>query len=86
MKETLLARWPGLDFHKHILKVITVPAEFDDRAKYIMRTCAHGAGLTDKVDSELLEFTTEREYNLSLLEQWWLHGLCVVQRIRLLLC
>lgn len=78
MKETLLARWPGLDFHKHILKVITVPAEFDDRAKYIMRTCAHGAGLTDKVDSELLEFTTEREYNLSSLEQWWLHGLCVV--------
>ncbi|CAG8481208.1 10274_t:CDS:2 [Paraglomus brasilianum] len=73
MKETLLARWPGLDFHKHILKVITVPAEFDDRAKYIMRTCAHGAGLTDKVDSELLEFTTEPEaaaiYCMKVLQQ-----------------
>jgi hypothetical protein len=61
MTDALIARWPGLDFNKHVLKIMTVPAEYDERARYTMRMCAYQAGLIDTVNSELLQFTSERE-------------------------
>jgi len=54
-------RWPGCDYHSHVLKIMALPAEFDDRKRHIMRTCAFEAGIIDNLNSEGLLFTTERK-------------------------
>ncbi|CAG8594362.1 18090_t:CDS:2 [Acaulospora morrowiae] len=57
IKQTILSRWPGIDFEKNVLLVLTVPVEFNDQAKAIMRKCVTDAELIAKQ----LEFTTEPE-------------------------
>ncbi|RGB25599.1 hypothetical protein C1646_675454 [Rhizophagus diaphanus] len=61
IKTTIATRWPGINFYKNVLIVLTVPADFSERAKAIMRDCAFKAGLLQFADSPNLEFTTEPE-------------------------
>ncbi|GES81269.1 hypothetical protein GLOIN_2v1502209 [Rhizophagus clarus] len=61
IKETISTRWNGIIFFNHVLLVISIPAEFDDRAKDTMRKCLYNAGLTDSKESNKVEFTTEPE-------------------------
>ncbi|CAG8630288.1 10726_t:CDS:2 [Paraglomus brasilianum] len=59
--ETVQIRWPKLDYHSHVIKIMTVPAEYDEKARHIMRTCAFEAGIINNLNSEGLEFTSEPE-------------------------
>ncbi|RIA87526.1 hypothetical protein C1645_777105 [Glomus cerebriforme] len=52
---------PGIDFSEHVLLVLTVPAEYSDKAKATMRECAYKADLIINQFSEKLQFTTEPE-------------------------
>jgi hypothetical protein len=61
IKETVAIRWPGIDYFENVLLIITVPAEFSDKAKAIMRVCAFNAGLIRNKFSTNLQFTTERK-------------------------
>ncbi|CAB4400859.1 unnamed protein product [Rhizophagus irregularis] len=61
IKETISTRWHGISFFEHVLLVISIPAEFDDRARNTMRKCLYNAGLTDCKESKKVEFTTEPE-------------------------
>ncbi|CAG8504980.1 9395_t:CDS:2 [Funneliformis mosseae] len=61
IKETISIRWPKIDFFEHVLLVLTVPAEFSEKTKAIMRMCVYDAGLTKDECSKNLQFTTEPE-------------------------
>ncbi|CAB5381358.1 unnamed protein product [Rhizophagus irregularis] len=61
IKETIDTRWPNIDYFENVLLVITVPAEFSDKAKAIMRICAFDAELIREKYSKNLQFTTEPE-------------------------
>ncbi|CAB4446878.1 unnamed protein product [Rhizophagus irregularis] len=54
------AKWE-IDFMENVLLVLTVPAEYTQKEKAIMRECACNAGLINEIDSKKLEFTTEPE-------------------------
>jgi hypothetical protein len=66
IKETVAIRWPRIDYFKHVLLVLTIPAEFSENSKAIMRTCAFNAQLTNNIHSTNLQFTTERKNSLNL--------------------
>jgi len=51
---------PDVDFHKNVLLVLTVPAEYSHKERAIMRECAFKADLTGEENTENLQFTTER--------------------------
>ncbi|CAG8611403.1 6753_t:CDS:10 [Paraglomus occultum] len=53
-------RWSCLD-RSQIFKIMTIPAEYDEKARYIMRECAFKAGIIDTLHSESLQFITEPE-------------------------
>ncbi|PKY37990.1 hypothetical protein RhiirA4_439064 [Rhizophagus irregularis] len=55
IEKTIETCFKGIDFHKHVLFVLTVPTEYLEKDKDIMRNCAFNAGL------ENLQFTTEPE-------------------------
>ncbi|CAI2171542.1 6626_t:CDS:2, partial [Funneliformis geosporum] len=61
IKDTVTAQWSKIDYFKHVLLVITVPAEFSEKSKAIMRICAHNADLIKEECSANLQFTTEPE-------------------------
>ncbi|GBB95721.1 hypothetical protein RclHR1_00260026 [Rhizophagus clarus] len=61
MKETIPQYWPGIDFMKNVLLILTVPAEYSENDKAIMRECIFNAGLIGEKNSERLQFTTEPE-------------------------
>ncbi|RIA87546.1 hypothetical protein C1645_827657 [Glomus cerebriforme] len=61
IKETIATRWPRIDYFENVLLVITIPAEFSETSKVIMRTCAFNAGLINEKYSTNLQFTTEPE-------------------------
>ena len=63
IKERIPEYWDGIDFTEHILLVLTVPAEYSENDKAIMRECAFHAGLIIDKNSEKLQFTTERMFN-----------------------
>jgi hypothetical protein len=48
---------------KNVLLVLTVPAEYSENDKAIMRECTFNAGLISDKRSERLQFTTERMFN-----------------------
>ncbi|CAG8737648.1 8767_t:CDS:2, partial [Racocetra persica] len=50
-----------MDFYKNVRLVFTVPAEFNENAKTIMRRCIYGAGLINNIGTLNLQFTTEPE-------------------------
>jgi hypothetical protein len=60
--ETISKSWEGINFMEHALLVLTVPAEFSENDKAIMRECAFKAGLISEKNSEKLQFTTERMF------------------------
>ncbi|GBC08039.1 hypothetical protein RclHR1_07890006 [Rhizophagus clarus] len=78
VKEIIMKKWNGIDFTENILFVLTVPAEFSEKDKTIMRKCAHKAELIESKSSRRLEFTTEPEaaalYCMNKLHE---HGLSV---------
>ena len=45
IKEIAAIRWPKIEYFKDVLLVLTVPAEFSEQSKAIMRICAFNAGL-----------------------------------------
>ena len=61
IKETVATRWPTINYFENVLLVITIPAEFPEKSKAIMRICAHNAGLIKEERSKNLQFTTERK-------------------------
>ncbi|RGB36478.1 hypothetical protein C1646_814007 [Rhizophagus diaphanus] len=61
IKETIATGWPHIRFMEQVLIILTVPAEFSDQAKAIMRECIYEAGLINVKSSEKLQFITERE-------------------------
>jgi hypothetical protein len=63
MKDTITNHnaWKNIEFYKNVLLVLTVPAEYTDGAKAIMRECAYKAKLIEDIDSKKLQFTTERK-------------------------
>ncbi len=62
IKETVAEKWSGIDFMKHVLLVLTIPAEYLEKDKAIMRECAFHAGLTGSKFTEKLQLTTERMF------------------------
>lgn len=48
---------------ENILLIVTVPAEYSESDKAIMRECIFNAGLISDIHSEKLQFTTERKFN-----------------------
>ncbi|CAG8460451.1 1245_t:CDS:2 [Paraglomus brasilianum] len=61
IKEKITARWPGIQYPKQCLFVMTVPAEWNDETRGIMRDIAAKAGILEDVYADNLEFTTEPE-------------------------
>ncbi|CAG8587275.1 5838_t:CDS:2 [Racocetra fulgida] len=49
-----------INFSENIRLILTVPAEYSYQAKKVMRECAFKANLITKIDSDRLQFTTER--------------------------
>ena len=50
---------------KNVLLVLTVPAEYTQKERAIMRECALNAGLIRDISSKKLEFTTERKLQIN---------------------
>ena len=67
IKNTVTNEW-DIEFFKNVLLVLTVPAEYTEGAKAIMRECAYNAELIDDIDSRKLQFTTERKLQINLFE------------------
>ncbi|PKY50239.1 actin-like ATPase domain-containing protein [Rhizophagus irregularis] len=61
IKEMVTTHWDGINFLERVLIVITVPAEYSEKDKGIMRECVHKAGLIKERESKNLQFTTEPE-------------------------
>ena len=61
-KENVHKFWPGIDFMENVLIVLTIPAEYSENDKAIMRECTFNAGLISDKRSEKLQFTTERMF------------------------
>ena len=61
IKETVEEIWQ-VEFLENVLLVLTVPAEYSEGAKAIMRECVYNAGLIEDKHSKNLRFTTERKY------------------------
>ncbi|KAF0520400.1 actin-like ATPase domain-containing protein [Gigaspora margarita] len=61
IKEEIERRWPGIDFFRMVRLVVTVPAEFTEKAKSTMRQCIYDAGLINNFGTQNLKFITEPE-------------------------
>ncbi|CAG8758932.1 13428_t:CDS:2, partial [Dentiscutata erythropus] len=61
MKDTIGRAWPNVDFLNQVLLVLTVPADFSEKAKKIMKECMYNANLIKSMDTENFQFTTEPE-------------------------
>ena len=62
IKETLLMHWPNINFFENVLLVLTVPAEYPEEARHIMRKCVYLARLIEDMLSKNLQFVTECKY------------------------
>jgi hypothetical protein len=61
IEEEVTSTWHGIVFLEKVLVVITVPAEYSEKDKEVMRECAYKAGLIIEKESKNLQFTTERK-------------------------
>ncbi|RIB24215.1 hypothetical protein C2G38_2169221 [Gigaspora rosea] len=61
MKDTVERAWPSVDFLNQVLLVITVPADFSEKTKKIMKECMYDADLIKSKDTTNVQFTTEPE-------------------------
>ncbi|CAG8555056.1 539_t:CDS:2 [Acaulospora morrowiae] len=77
-KDTIQRRWPNIDFMTNVQLVLTVPAEFTEKAKGIMRECVFKANLINTLQSNHLQFTTEPEaaalYCMKVLGEYFLNS------------
>ncbi|CAG8555077.1 540_t:CDS:2 [Acaulospora morrowiae] len=77
-KDTIQIRWPNINFMNNVRIVLTVPAEFTEKAKGIMRECAFKADLINTLQSVHLQFTTEPEaaalYCMKVLGEYFLNS------------
>lgn len=60
IKEKIESHWEDLNIFEEVLFVLTVPAEYSEKEKAVMRDCAYKAGLINVKSTDLLQFTTER--------------------------
>ncbi|CAB5357550.1 unnamed protein product [Rhizophagus irregularis] len=60
IKEKISNNW-NIDFYESVLLVLTVPTEYSEKDKAIMRECVYEAELIAKRFSNKLQFTTESE-------------------------
>ncbi|CAG8540009.1 9496_t:CDS:2, partial [Dentiscutata heterogama] len=65
IKETVEKHWPGTNegtnFFRMVRLVVTIPAEFTEETKAIMRHCIYKANLISNSGTQSLQFTTEPE-------------------------
>ncbi|RGB28801.1 hypothetical protein C1646_672940 [Rhizophagus diaphanus] len=61
IKDAVGRSFPEIDFHENVLLVLTVPTEYSEKDKAIMRKCVYEAGLIKDIHSGSLQFTTEPE-------------------------
>ncbi|PKY56743.1 hypothetical protein RhiirA4_477254 [Rhizophagus irregularis] len=61
IKEKIEPHWEDLNIFEEVLFILTVPAEYSEKEKAIMRDCAYKAGLINVKGTDLLQFTTEPE-------------------------
>ncbi|KAF0480256.1 actin-like ATPase domain-containing protein [Gigaspora margarita] len=61
IKEKVENHWPGTDFFRMVRLIATVPAEFTEDTKSIMRQCMYEANLINNSGTQNLKFTTEPE-------------------------
>ncbi|GBB87968.1 hypothetical protein RclHR1_14480001 [Rhizophagus clarus] len=61
IKETVETRWPRLDYFENVLLVLTVPIEFYEKLKAIIRICAFDAKLIKEKCSTNLQVITDSE-------------------------
>ncbi|CAG8769558.1 32184_t:CDS:10, partial [Gigaspora margarita] len=61
IKRTIENHWPGINIHRNIRLILTIPAETSHSTKQIMRECAFKAGLIAKINTDRLQFITEPE-------------------------
>ncbi|PKY37994.1 hypothetical protein RhiirA4_450923 [Rhizophagus irregularis] len=61
IKEAIERSFPKIDFYESVLLILTVPTEYSEKDKAIMRECAHNAELITEKCSNKLQFTTEPE-------------------------
>ncbi|CAB5206772.1 unnamed protein product [Rhizophagus irregularis] len=59
IKGAIECRWGGIDYFEDVLLVLTIPAEYSEIDKVIIRQCVYNADLIKDRDSEKLQFTTE---------------------------
>ncbi|PKY40249.1 hypothetical protein RhiirA4_440556 [Rhizophagus irregularis] len=59
IKGAIECRWGGIDYFEDVLLVLTIPAEYSEIDKLIIRQCVYNADLIKDRDSEKLQFTTE---------------------------
>ena len=62
IKDTIPQYWSEIDFMENVLLVLTVPAEYSENDKAVMRECTFKADLISDKNSEKLQFTTERMF------------------------
>ena len=68
IKDTVTNTWRDIVFFENVLLVLTVPAEYGDGSKAILRECAYNAELIGDINSRKLQFTTERKLQINLFE------------------
>ncbi|UZO18422.1 uncharacterized protein OCT59_009735 [Rhizophagus irregularis] len=61
IKENISRNWQGIDYFKNVLLVLTIPAEYSETDKVIMRQCVYNANLIEDIYSGKLQFATESE-------------------------
>ncbi|CAB5394295.1 unnamed protein product [Rhizophagus irregularis] len=61
IRKTLKPSWDDVDLFENVLLVLSVPAEYSEKEKAIMRECAYEAKLIGDKKTEFLQFTTEPE-------------------------
>ncbi|PKY55624.1 hypothetical protein RhiirA4_548831, partial [Rhizophagus irregularis] len=61
IKENIGRSWHGFDYSKNVLLVLTIPAEYSETDKAIMRQCVYNANLIEDKYSGNLQFATESE-------------------------
>ncbi|CAB4491817.1 unnamed protein product [Rhizophagus irregularis] len=61
IKDEVMSAWCGIDFFENVFVIMTVPAEYLEKDKEIMRECAYKARLIKEKESKNLQFTTEPE-------------------------
>ncbi|KAF0454154.1 actin-like ATPase domain-containing protein [Gigaspora margarita] len=59
IKNTISTRWPGVNFYRDVKFIFTVPLDFSEGAKDIVRYCVSLAGLVESASSSNLEFILE---------------------------